>query len=308
MPTRKIGVWSYGGIKGKVRVHGNRERLLIVCDETAFRAGLQRGLGETIGWDVESVETSGQAFDRWSGVELDLLLIDESLQGERGVDLVQLIRARDPQVGVVLITRDPSIENAIEMHHLEIDGYIEKPIDDMAETVRCVREIVEKVKARRDAAEGEMVPRVSLPVPGSSDPGVQYSIMLVSPLRSEREWMARQIDEPSRIRQASTTTQALQIIEKTPQDIVVVDATVNDPDVFEFIRCINETVIGTEIVVTAHRLCVKDVKRYIALDVAALVEKPPAGDEFRQKISRLLLKQSGSSMVDTPAGQTCYSI
>ncbi len=277
-------------------MHKSEERLLIVDDDPNFRSGFERALSRLTGWTIESVDTSRAAIDRWRRNDFDVLLIDKNLKGESGVDLVDEIRKSDPFVAIVMITGYGSIENAKEMLHLGVDRYVEKPVEDFNELVRALRILIEKSRHRRASADGGVIPSNSLPAPRMIDPEAEYSVMIVSPLSSEREWIARQFDPAFRLRQASSSAEAMGIIEKSPQDIVVVDTAVRQPDVFDFVQQINETVVGTDIVVISHILSMEEIKRFIDLDVAALMEKPLSEELFRQKIERLLAKNSHDTM------------
>jgi len=267
-------------------------RLLIVDDDPNFRSGLQRALSKMTGWAIESVDTSRAAIERWRQSDFDVLLIDKKLKGESGVDLIDEVRRSDPYVGVVMITGYGSIDNAMEVLHLGVDRYVEKPVEDFEELVRALRTLIEKSRHRRASADGIVIPSNSVPAPRITDPDADYAVMIVSPLSSEREWIARQLDSTFRLRQASSSAEAMGIIEKSPQDIVLVDTAVRYPDVFEFVQQINETVVGTDIVVISSVLSMEEIKRFIDLDVAALMEKPLSEELFRQKIDHVLAKSS----------------
>lgn len=63
---------------------------------------------------------------------------------------------------------------------------------------------------------------------------------------------------------------------------------VHEPDVFEFIEQLNETVVGLNVAVISHKLTMEDVKRFIELEVAALFSKPLKEEEFRKLMNPLL--------------------
>ena len=269
-----------------------QERLLIVDDDPNFRSGLERALSKLTGWTIESVETPGAALDRWQNADFDVLIVDKNLKGASGVDLVNEIRKSDPDVGIVMITGYGSLENAMDMLHLGVDRYVEKPVDDFSDLVRALRELIERTRHRRASVDRLVVPRISVSAPHTTDANAEYAVMIVSPQGDEREWIARQLGPGPRVCHAGSSAEALILIGKSPQDIVFVDTAVRDPDVVDFVRIINETVIGTDIVVISHVLSMEEIKLFIELGIAALMEKPLSETAFRQKIARVLPKGS----------------
>jgi DNA-binding NtrC family response regulator len=259
-----------------------------VDDEPVIHALLQKGLQKYSDCNVTSVDSFEQGLRVFIDGSFDLLLIDRNLRGQSGVDLVRQIRQIDPLVGVAMITGEGSLENAIEMLHLDVDRYIEKPFGDMKELAAVCGEIIEKARVRRGQGEPLVARRDSIPAPRTLDPKAEHLVLVVSPLKSEREWIGSRLEDRCRIRQAPSSGEAIASIEQSPPDIVIVDMNVHEPDVFQFIEHLNETVVGLNVAVISHKLAMEDVKRFIELDVAALFRKPLKEDEFRKLMGPLL--------------------
>ncbi len=272
---------------------------MIVDDDPYFRTALERTLSRQNDWTVESVETSREAIERWRAGEYDVLLVDKNLKGESGVTLVDEIRKQDPFVGIVMITGYGSLENAKEMLHIGIDGYVEKPIEDFAELALSLRVVIDRSRRRRKAAEKLVLFRGSRPAPRMNDREENRSLMIVSPTSGERAWIARQFDETYRICYAGSSAEAVKVIQQSPQDIVLVDAAVRKPDVFEFVRLIGKRDEGTDIVIVSHVLSMEEIKRFIELKVTALIERPLSEEVFRKKIAHVLSKGAQRKMADS---------
>ena len=118
-------------------VVGGSESILLVEDEDAIRALVGRLLGE-LGYHVVTASDAEAALRDLERrpVPFDLLLTDVLMPGLNGVQLAELVQARDPGTAVVLMSG--FIGNASEV--AGADGYalLRKPFTrrDLAEVVR----------------------------------------------------------------------------------------------------------------------------------------------------------------------------
>jgi two-component system response regulator YesN len=115
-------------------------KLLIVDDEPIIRSGI-RGLIE---WEKYGYEICGEAEDGPSAVEAildlkpDLVLLDLHLPGFSGLETIKELRKTISQEGggggvtthFLIISGYAEFEYAKEAINLDVDGYIEKPIDE----------------------------------------------------------------------------------------------------------------------------------------------------------------------------------
>jgi len=108
-------------------------KLLIVDDEPIIRSGI-RGLIE---WEKYGYEICGEAEDGPSAVEAilglkpDLVLLDLHLSGFSGLETIK--KSRKNAGGIthfLIISGYAEFEYAKEAINLDVDGYIEKPIDE----------------------------------------------------------------------------------------------------------------------------------------------------------------------------------
>ena len=100
--------------------------ILVIDDEAEIREGLELLLS-TEGYSVTSAEDSEAGLARLEQKPFDLLLLDVSLPGRSGLDLLRDIRQRDPQLPIVLITAYGSIDMARQAFKSGAQDYITKP-------------------------------------------------------------------------------------------------------------------------------------------------------------------------------------
>lgn len=114
------------------------KRILIVDDEPNVTLMLAASLG-TLGEEyvLEEAHTGEEALLKLKQDFYTLLLTDYNMPGMSGVDLAQKARAISPGTRVVMMTAYGTDRLRETVHHMELDGYIDKPA-----TTAQIREIV----------------------------------------------------------------------------------------------------------------------------------------------------------------------
>src|SRR5580700_8742982 len=100
--------------------------ILVVDDEAEIREGLELLL-DSEGYQVFTAGTGEAGLARLEEQPFDLLLLDVSLPGCSGLDLLPEIRRRDPNLSVVLITAYGSVDMARTAFKNGAQDYITKP-------------------------------------------------------------------------------------------------------------------------------------------------------------------------------------
>ncbi|GAB4247046.1 sigma-54-dependent transcriptional regulator [Deferrisoma sp.] len=100
--------------------------ILIVDDEAFLRDQLGRILGEE-GYAVEGVGTGAEALAAFEAEPPDLVLLDLNLPDLHGIEVLRELKARDPDLLVIVITGYGSVESAVESLKLGAYDYVKKP-------------------------------------------------------------------------------------------------------------------------------------------------------------------------------------
>ena len=87
-------------------------RVLVVDDDKLIRTMLSDFLTEA-GYVVDTAEDAKQALERLAE-PYDAMLSDIMMPGVSGLELLQQVRARSPQLGVFLLTAYPKLETLHE--------------------------------------------------------------------------------------------------------------------------------------------------------------------------------------------------
>ena len=104
------------------------ERIYIVDDEITISKLLEMWVGQRWGYATE-VFSDGKSFlDRFTNPP-DLILLDLMLPDINGVDLLKEIKQRNPDIPVIVLSAQGSVEVAITTLKLGAVDYFSKPID-----------------------------------------------------------------------------------------------------------------------------------------------------------------------------------
>jgi len=124
-------------------------RLLIVDDDAELQ-GLLRSRFERLGMTVTVASSSEEALSKLSHVRCDVALLDLHLPGISGLDLLARIKETQPEMEVILLTANASVETAVLAMKRGAYDYLTKPFR-LQELEVLIQKAFEKVQlARRE--------------------------------------------------------------------------------------------------------------------------------------------------------------
>jgi len=103
-------------------------KILVVEDDPDIRTILSRFLARR-GYAVIATENGVEALERLAHEPVDLVLSDVRMPRMDGLELLQAVRDRDPDVQMVLMTAYSTVRDAVEAIQAGAADYVEKPID-----------------------------------------------------------------------------------------------------------------------------------------------------------------------------------
>jgi len=139
-------------------------RVLLVDDETAILNSLQILLkGE--GFQVAVAQSGREAVERFTDFQPDVVLTDIRMPGMDGLELLAALRQKDPEVPVILMTAQASLQSAVQAVNQGAFYYLQKPFSNADLIALCrrageTRELKRENRAlkheirRRDQARG----------------------------------------------------------------------------------------------------------------------------------------------------------
>jgi DNA-binding NtrC family response regulator len=104
-----------------------RGTVLVVDDEEGVRASVRAILEETC--DVLEAGNGAQALEVLKKHEVDLVMLDQRMPGEPGIDVLPRIKAADPSTVVVIATAVRELRTAVEALKRGAYDYLTKPFD-----------------------------------------------------------------------------------------------------------------------------------------------------------------------------------
>jgi EAL domain-containing protein (putative c-di-GMP-specific phosphodiesterase class I) len=128
-------------------------RVLVVEDEELLCRAYVRTLAAA-GFTAVPAYSAKQALEAQSATEFDVVVSDIGLPEQDGFQLLETMRARDPDLPFVLVTGNPSVESAARAVELAVLRYLVKPVES-ATLVELVAKAVRLhgiARAKREAA------------------------------------------------------------------------------------------------------------------------------------------------------------
>ncbi len=101
-------------------------KILIIEDEKELLAAIKNYL-ETEGFLCETASTIFEAEDSLSAFNYDIIILDLTLPGGNGLDLIKLIKERNRDAGLLIVSAKNSLDDKVHGLDMGADDYISKP-------------------------------------------------------------------------------------------------------------------------------------------------------------------------------------
>ena len=107
---------------------GTGPRVLLVDDEEKFLEVLSQRLG-TRGIDAETSTSGEEALVKIKNKNFDAIVLDVMMPGIGGIETLKRIRKENPEVQIIMLTGQGSVDKAVEAMKEGAIDFLEKPAD-----------------------------------------------------------------------------------------------------------------------------------------------------------------------------------
>lgn len=121
-------------------------KLLVIEDEPELRRSLHNYLTD-VGFLVETATDLPSAREKVAAHDYDAVLVDITLPGGSGLEIVRALRERDPSTGVMIISAKGSLDDKVHGLDLGADDYLAKPFH-LPELVARLRALLRRKRFR----------------------------------------------------------------------------------------------------------------------------------------------------------------
>jgi len=143
-----------------------RPLLLVIDDEPNILTSLRRAF-EIEGFDVEVAGSGRIGLEKLAAREADLVLLDVQMADLDGLQTLELIRARDAELPVIMMSGHATLQTAVEAIKRGAQDFIEKPLSS-EKTLLTVRNTLALADLRREHARNAEKARAELAMIGQS--------------------------------------------------------------------------------------------------------------------------------------------
>ncbi len=119
------------------------EKVLLVDDEEEFVETLAERM-RTRGMEVSTSNSGADALQLVDDEDFDVVVLDLMMPGIDGLDALQRIKRRRPDIQVVLLTGHATVEKGVEAIKQGALEFLEKPVD-----LASLTEAIHKAKATK---------------------------------------------------------------------------------------------------------------------------------------------------------------
>ncbi len=126
-------------------------RVLVVDDEPLIRKSASKRLSRD-GHECLAVESAVDALARLDEAEFDVVVTDINMPEMTGIELLRMIKERQPDTQVIVITGNANLDYAVEALRLSADDYLVKPFK-LAQLSHAVQRAMEHRAALKQIAD-----------------------------------------------------------------------------------------------------------------------------------------------------------
>src|SRR3954468_50851 len=141
----EAAVITRGAMNGNPSAAGS---VLIIDDEAEIRESLQTLL-EMEGFETDTAASGEDGLVQMANRPFDLVLLDLTLPGRNGMEILSEIRAHDVRLPVIMITAYGTVENAVRAMQSGAANFVQKPWDN-EKLLADVRAAVARRKAEEE--------------------------------------------------------------------------------------------------------------------------------------------------------------
>jgi DNA-binding NtrC family response regulator len=125
--------------------------VLIIDDEEGIRRLLTKILTEN-GYTADVVGNGEEGVKKSNEKFFNVAFIDIMLPGYSGIDLLSRFKETKPKMRKIIMTGNPSLQNAVAAVNNGADAYVIKPLD-VENVLRTLEEQLEKQKKERETMD-----------------------------------------------------------------------------------------------------------------------------------------------------------
>lgn len=119
------------------------EKILLVDDEKDFLETMSERM-EARGMDVTTADSAKAALEQVEAGGYDAIVLDLMMPGMDGIETLKAIKAKKPELQVILLSGHATLEKGIEAMKLGALDFVEKPAD-----INALTEKIKQAQAKK---------------------------------------------------------------------------------------------------------------------------------------------------------------
>ncbi len=104
----------------------SKHRILVVDDELTVCKSIRQVLVGS-DYEVDMAQSGEEALSKEAARPYDVMVVDLMMPGLSGLDLLRMLKARNPKARVIMVTGYPTMRNTIQAMQLGAIDFLPKP-------------------------------------------------------------------------------------------------------------------------------------------------------------------------------------
>jgi len=117
-----------------------KKSILVIDDEAVVCESFSRILSNE-GFNVETQTKPLEGLKQAKSHQYDLVFLDLKMEEMDGIELLYNLRAKDPDIPVIIVTGYPTLDTAKETSKLKVSDYILKPYSP-EEILKSIKQVI----------------------------------------------------------------------------------------------------------------------------------------------------------------------
>jgi len=139
--------------------HNKEINILLVEDEESLAIGLEYNLTEE-GYRVKIAPDGKQALLEFNAGQFDLVILDIMLPYMDGFEVAKIIREKDPQMPILVLTARTGADDRVKGLELGVDDYLTKPFN-LKELLLRIKGMLKRKAWYKSASEVDNIYRIN---------------------------------------------------------------------------------------------------------------------------------------------------
>ena len=126
----------------EIKMNNEKYSIVIIDDETEILNVLSRYLTRNANFSVTTYSNPISALNAVGNSKVDLVLLDIMMPQMNGLEVLEKLKAKDPEQKVIMMTAYSTLDKVLKSHKEGATNYVMKPFDSLQALEKKILEVL----------------------------------------------------------------------------------------------------------------------------------------------------------------------